>query len=159
MELSIRRRWSTRGARPQTVRGQCRLLTPWTLASVMRKLRTGRVRSGGRPPAALCARGPPLVLTVLKRRPISFSLALFSTLAFRVPAVGSSHDDGGDGFRRFFLNWCPQFFPVRSLPLVLQTGASGRQRLVFYRTGSRACRRSNFSPQAPLPAVVDKLGD
>ena len=136
---------------------KCRLLTPWTLASVMRRLHAGQYDLVVVHPPLYAPWHPRSFLTVLKRRPISFSLALFSTLAFgflrsvrRTPLVVTDFADSfGIGAHNFFLfNRCRWFFK-RELP--------ADNWLVFYRTGHRGLPTVNFRRKHRFQRYVAKL--
>jgi glycosyltransferase involved in cell wall biosynthesis len=136
---------------------QCRLLTPWTLWSVLRDLKRGRYKVVVVHPPLYAAWHPRSFLTVLKRRPFTFPWALFSTFAFgflrhvrNTPIVVTDLADSfGIGHHNFFLfDRCRAFFK-RELP--------ADNWLVFYRTGHRNLPTVSFRTKNRYQNYVDKL--
>jgi len=135
----------------------CRLLTPWTLGSVLRKLRRGVYDLIVVHPPLYPAWHPRSFLTVLKRRPLAFPAALFSTFAFQflrhvrhTPLVVTDFADSfGIGTHNFFLfDHCRWFFK-RELP--------ADNWLVFYRTGHRNLPTATFRHKRRFAGYVAKL--
>lgn len=135
----------------------CRLLTPGTLRSVLRRLRRGAYDLVVVHPPLYSAWHPRSFLTVLKRRPLLFPQALFSTFAFQfvryvrhVPLVVVDFADSfGIGAHNFFLfDRCRLFFK-RELP--------ADNWLVFYRTGHRNLPTVSFRRKKRFARYAQKL--
>jgi len=134
-----------------------RLLTPWQLVRVWRSLRQRRYDLIVVHPPLYPAWHPRSFLTVLKRRPFTFSVAFFATLAFqflravsRTPMVVTDFADSfGIGAHNFFLfDRCRAFFK-RELP--------ADNWLVFYRTGHRSLPTVTFRSKRRYERYAAKL--
>jgi glycosyltransferase involved in cell wall biosynthesis len=133
------------------------LLTPWKLLSVARDLRRRRYDLIVVHPPLYAAWHPRSFLTVLKRRPFTFSAAFSANLAFHflravrhTPIVVTDFADSfGIGAHNFFLfDRCRVFFK-RELP------ADNWQ--VFYRTGHRGLPTATFRRKPRFRQFMDKL--